>query len=343
MQITINGKTIEVSEQENNLLRATASTDLAEATNMRAAFAQVVAGAWKSGILEPDTLGNIYDKIVLPRGSDAKFPLDLYSPTNQGQYKAFIMPKEGAIPDQAVEGDEVFVPTFKIANSISWNLDYARDARWDIISRCIEVFTNGFVQRMNDDGWHVVLAAAATNAVINDAAAAAGFFTIRLLVNLQTAIKRLTGGRNSIVTDVYLSPEAMGDIRALSAFTVDNSDDAVLRADDVTTRALLFNSGENVPQIYGVNFHELQELGVSQEYQTYLVSTLGASLAAGSDDEFCVALDLRNRDSFVNPIREDMSMYDDPTLHRSARAGVYGWAEMGFAALDTRRALLGSM
>jgi len=42
------------------------------------------------------------------------------------------------------------------------------------------------------------------------------------------------------------------------------------------------------------------------------------------------------------PIREDMQMFDDPTLHRSGQAGVYGWMELGFAVLDTRRVILGS-
>jgi hypothetical protein len=43
------------------------------------------------------------------------------------------------------------------------------------------------------------------------------------------------------------------------------------------------------------------------------------------------------------PVREEMQMFDDPTLHRSAKAGVYGWMEIGFAALDTRRAVLGQL
>ena len=41
------------------------------------------------------------------------------------------------------------------------------------------------------------------------------------------------------------------------------------------------------------------------------------------------------------PVREDMQMFDDDALHVSAKMGVYGWMELGFAALDTRRAILG--
>jgi hypothetical protein len=318
--------------EQVKMLRATASSNAAEAIEHRQAFAALVEGAWKAGVLEPDTLTGIFDRIGLEAGSDAKFPFDLYSPAEQGFYKAFVCPKEGAIPDQVVEGDEIYVPTYKIANSISWSIDYARDARWDIIARALNVFANGFTQKMNDDGWHVVLKAAVTNTVISDSVATSGIFTKQLVLNLMTGIKRLTGGRNSLVTDIFVSPEGLADIRNLTNTSVD----------DATLRSLILTPGLEVPSLFGVKLRELQELGSKQEYQTYLTGTLSASLAGSGDNELCVALDLKNRDSFVMPVREDMKMFDDPTLHRSARAGVYGWMELGFAALDTRRAMLGS-
>lgn len=322
-----------VTPEQRKLLRATASANMAESLEHRAALAAILEGAWKAGVLEPDTLDGIFDKITLEAGSDAKFPLDLYAPAIQGRYIGFVVPREGAIPDRIVEGDEIYVPTYKVANSISWSLDYARDARWDIIARALNVFANGFTQKLNDDGWHVVLKAAVANTVVTDSAASSGVFTKKLFTDLLVGIKRLTGGRNSVVTDIFLSPEALGDIRNFTSTNVD----------DLTLRNLLVQPGLECPQMFGVKLHELQELGSKQEYQTYLTGTLSASLGGSGDNEFCVALDLKNRDSFVMPIREEMKMFDDPNLHRSARAGVYGWMEVGFAALDTRRALLGSL
>jgi hypothetical protein len=43
------------------------------------------------------------------------------------------------------------------------------------------------------------------------------------------------------------------------------------------------------------------------------------------------------------PIKEEVSVYEDPTLHRSRRAGIYGWMEAGVAVLDGRRVLIGSL
>lgn len=351
MEIKIAGTLLDVSEDERKLLKATASSDQDVATKHRQALAQVLERAWRAGILEPDTLENIFDTVVLPPGADARFPFDFYSPTDDEaeQFKAFVISKEGAIPQRAIEGDEIYVPTFKIGNAIDWSLDYARDARWDVVARAIEVFTNGFVQRLNDEGWHVVLAAANSNSVVSDSSAAAGVMTVNLVTNLMTSIKRLDGGRKSRVTDIYLSPEAIADIRNLSAFQINDTTNQIghMKGPNEDMMRMLLNTPEGVPPtIFGIRLNELQELGspggTDEEYEDYLETTLGASLA-GSDEEFCVALDLAHRDSFVMPIREEMQMFDDPALHRSARAGVYGWMEVGFAALDTRRALLGSL
>lgn len=327
MELKVNGCEMNLTEDERDLLKVCAGED-DHSIKQRSALAAVMEKAWKAGVLEPDLLGTIFTRIDLPAGVEAKFPLDFYSPDNEGSYNAFVVPKEGAIPDRAVEGDELRVPTYKIANAISWGLDYARDARWDVIARAIEVFTNGFVRKMNDDGWHCILKAAAQNTTVSDSAASSGAFTRKLVTELQTGFKRLTGNRNGVCTDIFLSPEAIADIRNYTYQEVD----------DVTQRELIKGA---VPNLYGVRLHELQELGRLQEYDNYLGQTVGASLGTG-DHEFVVALDLSHRDQFVMPVRETMKMFDDPTLHRSMKMGVYGWLELGFAALDTRRALLGS-
>jgi hypothetical protein len=46
-------------------------------------------------------------------------------------------------------------------------------------------------------------------------------------------------------------------------------------------------------------------------------------------------------DSFVSPIRKELETYEDPALYRQQRAGLYGWIELGFSVLDSRRVLLG--
>ena len=208
MEFVVNGKAIQITDKEKNLLRATASENEAEAAVHSQALAQTLDKAWRAGVLEPDLLTGIFDKVMLAQGAEAKFPLDLYSPTkeSQGLYKAFVIPNVGKVPEQPVEGDEIFVPTYKVANSIDWALSYARDARWDIIARAMNVYANGFTRKMNDDGWHVILKSASVNSVSSDSAATSGAFTKRLVTGMMTDIVRLTGGRGSKLTHIYVSP-----------------------------------------------------------------------------------------------------------------------------------------
>lgn len=334
MELRINGVQVEVNEKQRDLLRATASNEIDVAAKHRQALAQVLERAWQAGVLEPDLLGTIFNRINLPPGVEAKFPLDFYAPDNEGAYEAIVIPKEGALPDRIIDANEVRVSTYKIGNAISWGLDYARDARWDVVARAIEVFTNGFIRKLNDDGWHVILSAAVngTASTIFDSGGTAGEFSKRLLLDLMSGIKRRTGGRNSRLTDVYMSPEAINDIRNFSNTEID----------EVSRRELVTRGEDQVPTLYGVNLHEMQEFGVGQEYETYLSGTLGRA-HGGSREEFVVGLDLLHRDAFVMPVREEMSMFDDQALHRSAKAGVYGWMEIGFANLDTRRVILGEL
>ena len=42
------------------------------------------------------------------------------------------------------------------------------------------------------------------------------------------------------------------------------------------------------------------------------------------------------------PMKQQVQVFEDDTLHRHQKAGMYGWAELGFAVLDNRRVLAAS-
>lgn len=46
-------------------------------------------------------------------------------------------------------------------------------------------------------------------------------------------------------------------------------------------------------------------------------------------------------DSLVMPMKQEFQTFEDPTLHRRQKAGVYGWEEIGFACLDSRMLCMG--
>ena len=296
----------------------------------------------RQGVLNGDIVGpfNIFEPISMKDNASPEFPLHFLAPGTEKEYVAYSIPNHGYIPQKHIEGDYVMVSMYEIGSSIDWNLKYARDARWDVVGAATDVFLNGFTQKWNDDAWHTLITAAADrNLVVLDSDAGSGQLTKRL-VSLMKLVMRRNGGGNSrsmnrgMLTDLFLSPEAMDDIRN---WNVD-------QIDEITRRQILVTEGDyGLSRLFGVNLHDLDELGEGQEYQLFYENELGASLPAG-DVELVVGLDLRKKDSFVMPVRQSgVSVFADESMHRMRRAGLYGWAEQGFGVLDNRRVILGSL
>ena len=331
-------KYFEYTDEMNQLLAKAGSYDSNESMNAMAEIAKALELPLRKGVMDGDILGGIFEAIQLDPGATSEFPLDFLAPGTESEFVAYTIPNHGRIPERHVEGDYVMVPTYDIGASIDFLLKYARDARWDVVGRATEVLQKSFVKKMNDDGWHTLLSAGADrNILIYDADAANGTFSKRL-VSLMKVVMRRNGGGNSssinrgMLTDLYISPEAEEDIRN---FGVDE-------LDEVSRREVITQEGGLLARMFGVNLHVLDELGDGQEYNDYYLGDLSGTLPAGKQ-EIVVGLDLTNRDSFVMPVRQGVQIWEDPTLHRQRRAGMYGWAEQGFAALDTRRVLLGAL
>jgi hypothetical protein len=327
------------SDEFISLLRKSGDADINVASAAQREFAKALELPLRKGVLVGNILGDIFETINVEAGSTTEFPLDLVSPGLEGEHVAYTNPGHGRIPERSVEGDYVMIPTYSIASSVDYLLRYAREARWDIVARAMQVMEAGFTKKMNDDGWHTLLAAGVDrNILVYDGDATAGLFSKRLVSLMQTVMRRNSGGNSASIgrgrlTDIYVSPEALEDIRNWGFDQVDE-----------TTRREIYTAatgGAPITRIFGVNLRDLDELGEGQEYQSFFVNELGGAVQA-SDLELVVGLDLSTRDSFVMPVKEQLQVFEDPTLHRQQRAGYYGFAELGFGVLDNRRVILGS-
>jgi hypothetical protein len=338
------------SEDALQALRATSSADSQIRTEAQRAMAAELQWPLRQGIFDRDNLGNVFEKQLLAPGAQANYPLDFVKPGDEDNYNAFTMPKQGRVPERHVEGDELWVPTFRIANSIDWDIRYAEEARFDVIQRAIGVYEAGFVRKINSDGWRTIIAAAdGRGTVVTTGGApftgattvgasplvttpAVGQFTKELISMMRTAMVRGAGGNGNAgrLTDMYLSMEAMEDIRAWDTDEID----------EFTRREIFVSREYGLASIYGVVLHEMTEWGIGQEYEEFLETTLGRT-HTDSRLEYCLGLDLSTMDSFVMPIRKELETYEDPALYRQGRAGIYGWMEHGFAVLDPRRVLIG--
>ena len=330
-------KIFDPTPEMNQVLRQAGSLVKDESLGATAELAKALEIPLRKGVMSGDILDGVYEAVRLSPGASAEFPLDFLAPGTESDFVAYTIPNHGRIPERHVEGDYVMVPTYDVGASIDFLLKYARDARWDVVGRAMDVLQGQFTKKMNDDGWHTIISAGVDrNILVYDADASAGYFSKRLVSLMKTIMRRNGGGNSSSInrgqlTDLYISPEGLEDIRNLGVDEVD----------DITRRELITREGGLLPRIFQVNLHDLDELGEGQEYQNYYSTDLGGTLP-GSKKEIVVGLDLASNDSFVMPVRQEVQIFEDDTLHRQKRAGMYGWAEHGFAVLDNRRVLLGA-
>lgn len=322
------------------LLKKAGSADKIESLIAQQQIAKAIETPLRKGVLVGNILDNIFERMVMEPGATTEFPLDLLSPGEEADFVAYTNPQHGYIPQRVVEGDYVMIPTYGITAAIDYLLRYAREARWDIIKRCGEILEVSFVKKMNDDGWHTLLAAAADrNILVYDADAAAGQFTKRLISLMKVVMRRNAGGNTGSIkrgklTDIYMSPEGIEDVRN---WTIDQLDDATRRQVYVAA-----DGASSLTSIFGVKLNDLDEFGEGQEYQSYYANQLSGTLGPSSDVELVFGIDKTASDSFVMPIKQEVTLFEDESLHRHQKGGWYGWAEIGFGVLDTRRVLLGS-
>jgi len=322
-----------------DLIIKSGSVDQREAESAQYELAQALQTPLRQGVLAGDVLMGIFEAMPLGPNASPDFPLDIIAPGTEDDYIAYTNPGNGRIPERQIEGDYVKIPTYMMASSIDWLLRFAREARFDLIGRAMQVLESGFVVKRNNDGMHTILSAAADrNILVYDADAAAGRFTKRLVSLMKTVMRRQAGGntgslKRGKLTDILVSPEAVEDIRNWNIDQVDE-----------ITRREIYLAGDGsgtLTRVFGVNLHDLDEFGQGQQYQNYFVNDLGGAIQ-GSDLELVVGLDLSSNDSFVMPVKMEPTMFVDPALHRSQRAGYYSWSELGFGVLDNRRCILGS-
>ncbi len=321
-----------------DLIVRSGSSDRAVAIEAQREIAKALETPLRKGVLFGDVVTSIYEAMPMAPGTDPEFPLDLLAPGTESEHVAFTNPGNGRIPERHVEGDYIKINTYGVTSSIDFLLKYAREANWGVVARAMQVLEASFVKKINDDGWHTLLAAAVDrNILVYDNDAAAGQFTKRL-VSLMKTVMRRNGGGNSVtapgsLTDIYVSPEAKEDIRNWG----------VDQLDEISRREIYLagDDGASITRIFGVNIHDLFEFGDGQEYQDYFINELSGTIE-GSDVELIIGLDQGANDSFVMPVKKEVEIFEDPALHRHQRQGYYGWGEFGFGVLDNRRILAAS-
>lgn len=296
---------------------------------------------------------------VLQPGAQAIYPV-----ADDFELPVWILPGLGKVAHHFIEGvgEDVPVPTFRIDTSAEWKLDYAIHGRVDIMARALRKAASAIAEYEEESAWRVIVPAGTTNfaatgllkarnAAIYEVPAGsqgAGYLSKELINKMIVGMQR--NGRQ--LTDLWVSPEDAADIREWTDTDVD----------PITRREVFQAAG--MGSIWRVAMHVMPHLGgpgkfnINDSTSSYgifkdtggsfgdyvvdhgnVVDANGQVTTAG--DTQIWGFDMTANDSLVMPVREELELWEDPTLHRRQLQGFYGWETIGFACLDSRMLSMG--
>ena len=317
------------------------------------------AAALTTPILQKIELDSIMRQLFaverLAPGAQAVYPV-----AEDFEIPVWILPGLGYVAQNFIEGigEEVYVPTFSITTAADWKITYARDSRIDIAQRAAARAAKDLANFEEECGWRIIMPAATSSFSgkgllgsrpapiyeIQPGATGAGYLSKELINKMIVGFKR-TGRK---LTDLYISPEDAADIREWTDTDID----------PVTRREIFQASG--MGQVWSVRLNEVQHLGATglyningygssygkfiadsgNAYGAYTIENPNVTNADGTigtlGETQILGFDLVTDNSLVMPIRKEFEAHDDPTLLRQQKQGFYGWAELGFACLDSR-------
>jgi len=345
--------------EQVELIKAMASREGSVAKEAQEAFAAFIGPVVNKVLLEAATSSAVYTDLAYDEDDSPSIPLDLFQGEGEGLVSVWSQNVAGGLPTSTVEGlSELKVSTYRLDSAVSFLKRYARRGRLDVASKAIERMTNEVLIKQERNAWAVVLKALADSGNTVDMGSSAESFTLSKLNTLVKNVKRLNksyanGTTNSSygLTDIFVSPETMSDIRAFAYNPVGGgyangsvpSASTVAPINDLPAgvREEIYRGG-GTQEIYGISIHELVELGANQKYTKLFNEFYDGSNSFADSDDLIVGLDL-TKDAFVRPIARNAdsgstftAMPDDQFVARSEKIGFYGSLEEGRVCIDSR-------
>jgi hypothetical protein len=342
------------------LFAATAAIDTPEGMEAYKEFAASLTIPILQKIELESIMRQLFNVERLAPGAQAVYPI-----AEDFEIPVWVLPGLGYMAQNFIEGvgEEVYVPLFTINASADWKITYARDQRVDIAARAAARVAKDLARYEEECGWKIIIPAATSafagkgllgprSAPIYEVAptsVGAGYLSKELINKMIVGFKRL--GRT--LTHLYISPEDAADIREWTDTDID----------PVTRREIFQAAG--MGSIWNVQLVEVQHLGATGmynlngstsgygkfllsgggAYNSYTATTANVTDANGEittlGETQVYGFDLVTDNTLVMPIRKEYEAIDDPTLLRHQKAGFFGWAELGFACLDSRMLSMG--
>ena len=353
--------------EQVELIKAIGSRNAATSKEASETFAAFLGPVIQKVLLTAGTASSVYTDAEYDEDDSPSFPLDLYYGQADNHIQVWSQSVAGGLPTSEVHGmQELKISTYRLDSAVSFQKQYARKARLDVVAAAIERMSNEVLVKQERNAWAVILKALAEASTTPKggsalkhviASATESDFGLTDLNSLMTRIKRINesySGNTPIapystgITHLYLSPEMKAKVRAF-AFNPIRTDSGATQNLPDNVREEIFRAA-GAEEIFGVKLVELVELGIGKKYNT-LFDSFGAGVAPGggggtfaaADDEILVGID-QSRGAFIRPVARQAesggtfnAIPDDQfSINRVDKVGFYGFLEEGRVCIDSR-------
>ena len=243
------------------------------------------------------TIRAIFTPETLPPGAQATYDIP-FDDVNC----AWVMPQIGGIPQIQVEGTEIYVSTFGIDAAVQWQMDVAKQGRFQVGERATNLLKNKIIEQEELAGWSLIKAHAAVLGDDQKVNASNGLTvdTFNDIVTTGDLLRRK-------VTDISVSPKRFADMRKwVTATDLSN-----------TIKDKAFEAAGLI-EVWGVRIHRV--------YDGKLVSD-NKGYAFGQRDGYTYG---------VMPIRQTLQTFDNPIAIMEWKIGIMARENVGFAVLDEK-------
>lgn len=270
---------------------------IAESPHSRSDYAASRAQVILPLLETQSTIRAIFNPEILPAGAQATYDIP-FDDVNC----AWVMPQIGGIPQIQVEGTEIYVSTFGIDAAVQWQMDVAKQGRFQVGERATNLLKNKIIEQEELAGWSLIKAHAAVLGDDQKVSAPNGL-TVDAFNDIVTAGDLL----RRKVTDIYVSPKRFADMRKWVTATD--------LSDGLKDKAF---AAAGLIEVWGVRIHRV--------YDSKLVSD-DKGYAFGQRDGYTYG---------VMPIRQTLQTFDNPIAIMEWKIGIMARENVGFAVLDEK-------
>lgn len=359
--------TIERNQESLELIKALASQDQNTVYEAQIAIAEIVGPVLETQANQAPVLSNLFELKTVNEGANPSIPLDAYRDmTDENTFSIWTQSVDGGLPSNEIRPvtGEFKITLARVDSAQNFHKKYIEQGQIDVVAQAFQRMAQEMLVK-DETASATLIFAALANAKTNGKqhvvrSVIPGRLTLDDFNNLKIFSKRLykswaggtpQGPSKAGFTDLFLSPEAMGEIRKM-AYNPVNTQPAPMEgavkngigAPDEIRKQLYSSAGD--PTFFGVTFHEYNEFGIGQKYNKLFAKFAGekqfggekfdettSEIILGIDD----SVDSLYRFASTNGNGQTMTFEpDDQYTRRSGKIGWFGYKDEGRFILDNR-------